>query len=312
MNSAERRMKILLLLQSKTKSITVNYLAQYFEVSRRTIFRDLRMLQDMEVPVTYEENEGYGIMRGYSIPPLMFNPKEIATIMVGLNFAKSQLDSQLVEDAKAVELKVRNVVPPEIRNLMDVLSTKVIVDPYISKAEKLTSSGDWYTIATAISQNHAIEFLYDNKRRTLNPLIVVYYSDHWNVIGYYPESDELRSFKIEKINSLEIAVNTEIKTPSNYTTEELIYRDNQSAQKVVLRVEKSIWREFRSSCPAIVLSANDIGGIHHVELSFSNLDFLSIWLLRFENKVTIISPDEMIEQRISILNDMLTQSRKRT
>jgi len=180
MKSQERRMKILLLLQSRTRNITIDYLAEYFDVSRRTIFRDLRLLQNTEVPLTYEEGIGYGIMKGYNIPPLMFNPREVATVMVGLNFVKSQIDKEMVDDARAVELKIKSVVPVEIKQLMDVLSEKVILDPYTRSIAVSKSSGNWYTLANAIAQHKTVTFTYENKERILKPLIVVYYSDHWN------------------------------------------------------------------------------------------------------------------------------------
>ena len=47
------------------------------------------------------------MMKGYKIPPLMFTSKELATVMVGLNFVKSQIDNSLAEDAEGVELKIK-------------------------------------------------------------------------------------------------------------------------------------------------------------------------------------------------------------
>ena len=49
------------------------------------------------------------MMKGYKIPPLMFTSKELATVMVGLNFVKSQINKDLAEYAEGVELKIRNV-----------------------------------------------------------------------------------------------------------------------------------------------------------------------------------------------------------
>jgi len=117
MKSSDRKMKLLLMLQSK-KKLKVNDLATYFEVRRRTIFRDLKSLQEINVPITWDKYDGYGIMKGYTIPPLMFTAKQLATIIMGLSFVKSQIDESLVEDAKNVELKIRSVLPAELKELM--------------------------------------------------------------------------------------------------------------------------------------------------------------------------------------------------
>lgn len=117
MNSSERRLKLMLMLQQPGEKLTVEQIAEKFGVSRRTIFRDFNALQEINVPVTWDKYAGYGMMKGYKIPPLMFTSKELGTVMVGLNFVKSQIDSGLVEDAEGVELKIKNVLPLELRDL---------------------------------------------------------------------------------------------------------------------------------------------------------------------------------------------------
>src|SRR5690554_6086256 len=100
MNSSERRIKIIMLLQQSGKKLTVDELAREFGVSRRTIFRDFNALSDMNVPVTWDKYSGYGVMPGFKIPPLMFTSKELATILVGLNFVRAQVNQELVNDAR--------------------------------------------------------------------------------------------------------------------------------------------------------------------------------------------------------------------
>ena len=305
MNSVERRLKLLLLLQSRKKEITVNYLASYFEVSRRTIFRDLRILQDMEVPVAYDENQGYTIPRGYNIPPLMFSPKEIATIMVGLSFVKSQQDNQMLKDAKAVELKIQNVVPLELKELMNVLDNKVIIDPYLSLGLPKKEGGDWYLISNAIANGNAIRFIYENKSRVLNPLTLVYYSDHWNVIGYNQESEDIRNFKLDKISRLTLH---ETKTPGynkSYSISELIYRDSGEQKDIKLRIKESSWSEFRRTCPAKINNINSMGEYIDCEIKFDNLAYINKWLLRFADEIMILHPAELIELRSGLLGKML-------
>lgn len=307
MNSAERRMKLLLMLQTKTKTITVNYLAEYFDVSRRTIFRDLRLLQDMEVPLTYEENEGYGIMRGYTIPPLMFDAKEIATIMVGLNFAKSQKDNQLVSDAKAVELKIKNVVPAEVRTLMDALGDRVLVDPYGTMYDGETISGDWFTLATAIAQRTDIGFVYNGKPRKIKPLLLVYYSDHWNTIGFDPEVESLRNYRLDKMMDLSNTNEQKIHLREHYEIKDMIYRDSDDEVEVELVIHESIWMEFRKTCPAIILRHNTLGDYLALVLKFDNLVYLNKWLLRFGEMVQIRTPQALKDIRKEMLKNMLQE-----
>ena len=142
MNSAERRLKLILLLQRPGRKKTVQELADIFGVSRRTIFRDFNALSEINVPIKYDRYTGYGLVEGYKMPPLMFNSKELATIMVGLNFVKSQVDRQMVQDAIGVELKIKNVLPNELKTLMTSLEEHTIVDPYLRFNSNQKKGGD--------------------------------------------------------------------------------------------------------------------------------------------------------------------------
>ncbi|HAY37072.1 MAG TPA: YafY family transcriptional regulator, partial [Bacteroidetes bacterium] len=88
----ERLFATILLLQTRP-NMTSRDLAEHFEVSRRTIFRDLRALSESGVPLTYSEGGGYEILEGYQLPPLMFTAREAATLLVGTEFMKLQSDA---------------------------------------------------------------------------------------------------------------------------------------------------------------------------------------------------------------------------
>src|SRR5699024_5716778 len=163
MKSNERRMKLILLLQQKKARLTVDDIAKKFNVSRRTVFRDFNVLSELNVPVTWDEYSGYGIMKGYKIPPLMFTSRELATIMVGLNFVKSQVDKTLVEDAKGVELKIKQVLPDELCEFMESLEERTVVDPYLNFGAEKKDGGNWYLISSGISQNKSIQYRYRSK-----------------------------------------------------------------------------------------------------------------------------------------------------
>lgn len=142
LKSSERRMKMILMLQQSNKKLTVDDLAEKFNVSRRTIFRDFNVLSELNVPVTWDQYSGYGVMEGYKVPPLMFNSQELATIMVGLNFVKSQIDKTLVEDAKGVELKIKDVLPDDLKKFMESLDDRTIVDPFLHFGHQKKRGGE--------------------------------------------------------------------------------------------------------------------------------------------------------------------------
>jgi predicted DNA-binding transcriptional regulator YafY len=310
MNSSERRLKLMLLLQQPGKNKTVNELAEHFGVSRRTIFRDFNALEEINVPVTWDRYSGYGLIEGYKIPPLMFTSKELATIMVGLNFVKSQVDEGLVEDAKGVEIKIKNVLPDELKDFMVSLEGRTIVDPYLKFGGKKKKGGSWYLISSAIAQQKRMQFKYTTKSgdtgiRKIDPYILVFYEDHWNVIGRSHLRGESRNFILENIEEVKIL-------DENYTldqeinVERLIYASDEISETIILEVEKREIGRLEANLPAKIISKDVLNSkIIKVTFKFDNLEFINEWLLQFGNKVKVLSPDSLIDKRKRILRDML-------
>ena len=240
MNSAERRLKLILLLQRPGRKKTVQELADIFGVSRRTIFRDFNALSEIDVPIKYDRYTGYGLVEGYKMPPLMFNSKELATIMVGLNFVKSQVDQQMVQDATGVELKIKNVLPNELKTLMTSLEEHTIVDPYLRYNSNQKKGGDWYLISAAIADKKRMQFTYTTKAgsrttRKIDPYLLVYFQDHWNVVGWSHSRGDIRSFILDRIVSPVILEENWL-PKSKMSVDSLIFRYNELKKIVVLEV----------------------------------------------------------------------------
>lgn len=312
MNSSERRLKLIMMLQQGGSKKTAKGYAEYFGVSKRTIFRDFNVLQEINVPITWDKFSGYGVMPGFKIPPLMFSSHELATIIVGLNFVKSQVDEQLVSDAKGVEVKIKNVLPAELKSFMQSLQDKTIVDPYLKFGLEKKKGGDWYKISSAISQKRRIQFDYDPKEgerkiRKIDPYLLVFYKDHWNVIGYSHLRNDFRNFILERVSNIEIlAENFEQK--KNSSVEQLLFRSEGFSKKVVLIVDKEVYKPFKANLPTNIFKEKGENPKKiKVEFEVDNLDFINTWLLQFGKSVQISSPKELIDLREALLKEMLNQ-----
>lgn len=307
MNSAERRMNLLLLLQSRRKDLTADTLASYFGVSRRTIFRDLRMLSEMEVPVTFIEGEGYAIPRGYTIPPLMFTPREIAIIMFGLSFVRSQNIPSMISDAKAVELKIQHVLPAELKGIMSALDSKVIVDPYLRFDHRIQSGGDWFQLTSAIAAKNTIRFRYSNSReaRRVDPYLLVYYSDHWNIIGFCHDRQAIRNFRVSDMLDLAILPVHFQNDGDPIPVMDLIYRSSDNSYLIDITIDNAALSEFKRSVPARIETSTDLNAMVRCTFQFDKLDYINNWLMRFSNSITVNGPTELIYLRNSVLKEML-------
>ena len=315
MNSAERRLKLILLLQRPGRKKTVQELADIFGVSRRTIFRDFNALSEINVPIKYDRYTGYGLVEGYKMPPLMFNSKELATIMVGLNFVKSQVDQQMVQDAIGVELKIKNVLPNELKALMTSLEEHTIVDPYLRFNSNQKKGGDWYLISAAIADKKRLQFTYTTKAgsrttRKIDPYLLVYFQDHWNVVGWSHRRGDIRSFILDRIVSPVILEENWLPKPK-VSVDSLIFRYNEPKKIVVLEVEKSEIERIRGILPAKIIKLEK-KKLKKVRLSFEfdNMPFLNHWLLQFGTTVKIIKPEVLISLQKETLQAMINDLEK--
>lgn len=298
-------MKLLLMLQSRKKNITPDYLAEYFGVSRRTIFRDMNVMQDMEVPVSHEQHEGYHIPRGYSIPPLMFTPKQMATIMMGLSFVKSQIDKDMVEDARDVELKIRNVVPGELKDLMSALDEYTVVNPFTVNVPEKKQGGNWFLIANAIAYRQVIRFSYKEEVRDMDPYQLVYFTDHWNVMGYCHLRKEIRNFVLDRMS--EVSLTTSTFSMPKLDKEEMIFRLDKRPHLIELDVAAKVVQPLLQKLPARVMNMEVRGDTTRLRFEFDNLTFLNEFLLQFSNHITILAPNQLRLMREALIKDMLNQ-----
>jgi len=303
------------MLQQGNKRQTVQEFAEYFDVSKRTIFRDFNALQEINVPITWDKYSGYGVMPGFKIPPLMFSSHELATIIVGLSFVKSQVDAQLVEDAKGVEVKIQNVLPDELKEFMASLQSKTVIDPYLKFGSEKKKGGDWFKISSAISQKKRLQFSYESKSgeikiRKIDPYLLVFYQDHWNVIGFSHLRSDFRNFILDRVTEIEI-LNEEYTEKNKISIEDLIFRYNDTSIKVEVLVDKDAYKRFKANLPAKIFKEKAIN-TKKIKVAFEigNLEFVNEWLLQFGKSTQILSPPELIVQRKTLLLEMLDQKKE--
>ena len=291
--SADRRLKLLLMLQS-SRQLSVNKIADYFDVSRRTVFRDLRALQDMEVPIMHDSVEGYSLMKGYKVPPLMFTERELASIVLGLSFMKGQSDNSMRSDVAQVLLKIKNVIPSNLLSFIQSIEENVISSPYYSDFKSLPQLGDWFSIRSAISERTRIQFDYINaqgekSKRQIDPYFVVLYQDHWNVIGFDYSRNDRRNFKLESISNTKHLLER-FEPITNDQKQKLIYNQKVESNVVyVVSIKNDHLNPFLRIFPAYIVKKEVKKEITTLSFVFDNVEFIASFLVTHLNYIAVES-----------------------
>lgn len=314
LNRTERLFSLVLLLQTRP-SMTSRDLAKHFGVSRRTIFRDLRALSESGVPLTYAEGGGYEILEGYQLPPLMLTAREAATLLIGTAFMKLQSDPSLRKDADQVALKIQQVLPREVGDYVDRLRASTVLDPYWQHAAEAATDeeGRWYELSEAVARRRSVIMEYhvasrdEVTRRTIDPLGLVYYSDHWNLIAYDHLRKDIRNFRLDAIQWMRV-LNETFQPPAGFNLADHLEERGSSVQnhRIVVRFSERTFRWARRSIPARIEQEVAVEGGREVTFYFENLPYVARLLLRYGGEAEVREPSALRELMVEQIEKLQT------
>ena len=124
----DRIVAILIQLQSK-RIIKAQDLADRFQVSLRTIYRDIRTLEASGVPIVSEAGVGYSIMEGYRLPPVMFTREEAGSFVAAEKLMQKFTDKTLGAHHESAMFKVKSVLRGQQKDWISALESTVTINP---------------------------------------------------------------------------------------------------------------------------------------------------------------------------------------
>jgi predicted DNA-binding transcriptional regulator YafY len=198
---SERLFRLVTLLQGRRTAITGQALAERLEVSVRTVYRDIQALVLSGVPIDGEAGVGYRLRAGFDLPPLMFEMDEITALLVGNRMVRAWTDPALGEAARSAEAKILAVLSTAMRNEVARLPYRI---PDFSRPERDTHG----LLRRACELRLKVSIAYrdirgEDGRRTVWPLGMVGWGDHWTLLAWCELSDEYRNFRFDRIQGID-------------------------------------------------------------------------------------------------------------
>lgn len=205
MKKPERLLKILTLLQSRRRAITALSLADHFQVSERTIYRDIQALVLSGVPIEGEAGVGYLLQKGAVLAPLMFNEAELESLILGVRMVQAWSDEVLAQSADSALDKIRAILPDRMHYLQSMAEETLIVPDYEVREGSRFSP----PLREAIKELKKVEITYikedaETSRRVIWPLGLVYWGKVWTLISWCEMRNAYRNFRIDRITELAI------------------------------------------------------------------------------------------------------------
>jgi len=126
MSQLPRLISLLTLLKSK-RLLTATELADKYTVSVRTIYRDIRKLEEAGIPVYSIEGKGYSLVDNYAVPPVQFTEKEANALITAQHIIKQSKDASFVHDFNEALVKIKSVFRTSIQEKSELLNDKLYV-----------------------------------------------------------------------------------------------------------------------------------------------------------------------------------------
>jgi predicted DNA-binding transcriptional regulator YafY len=124
----DRIVAILIQLQSK-KNVRAQDMAERFEVSLRTIYRDIRTLEASGVPIYSEAGIGYSLMEGYRLPPVMFTREEASSFIAAEKLMEKFTDRELAKHYTSATYKLKAVLKTTDKDWLSGMESNILMLP---------------------------------------------------------------------------------------------------------------------------------------------------------------------------------------
>jgi predicted DNA-binding transcriptional regulator YafY len=222
MNRLDRALGILLLL-SDQKSVTATALAARFEVSVRTIYRDVDMLGTLGVPVYAERGSagGYRLLEGFFLAPIAFTRNEAVSLLLALALLRSLHLTPLAQELETAERKLQGVLPKHLRPLLaetqrlfgfertarDAFHGDPEAEPMSAPNEAMEQRAI-DTFLKAVLDGVRVTIAYrvaagtERPPRDVDPLGVLWDRDRWYLVGRRPERARAQMWRADRVRDI--------------------------------------------------------------------------------------------------------------
>lgn len=304
----DRIVAILIQLQSK-KIVKAQELADRFDCSLRTIYRDIRTLEASGVPIYSEAGVGYALMEGYRLPPVMFTREEVSSFIAAEKLMQKFTDPSLGSHYASAMYKLKSVLRSGDKDYLSNIESRVLMQT--ATTEPMFNDNSPNTLAVlfeGIAEKKQILLTYktfdkdETTQRNLEPVGVFHDHNNWYFLGYCHLRKDYRQFRTDRIQEIK-------KTELDFTIEHnsletyLSQTETIPTTKVRLLIDKKIARYLATEKKYHgYISEKEVD--EKIEMTFMCRDIENAfprWFLMFGDYATILEPELLKTKTLELL-----------
>ncbi len=308
LNRFDRIVAILIQLQSK-KIVKAQELADRFDVSLRTIYRDVRSLESSGVPIVSEAGVGYSIMDGYRLPPVMFTREEASSFVAAEKLMQKFTDKSFGAYYESAMFKVKSVLRGKEKDWIDALQGQISINPSESLFnENIPNALE--ILFESIAEKKQVFVKYQSlqsdypSERNLEPVGIFHENNYWYIMAYCHFRKAYRQFRTDRLLQIERTA-----TPFQLvhgTLDDFREKEKDWPQtKVRILVDKSIVKYIKSDRKHYGFVSEEIKkeGVEMTFLTHSVEHGFARWYLMFGDYAQILEPECLKERLLEIIEN---------
>lgn len=302
----DRIIAILIQLQSK-KIVKAQELANRFEVSLRTIYRDIRTLEASGVPIYSEAGVGYALMDGYRLPPVMFTREEVSSFIAAEKLMQKFTDPSLGSHYASAMYKLKSVLRSTDKDWVSNIESRILMqtqEPLFHDSSPNTLT----LLFDSIAEKKQIILCYKTieaeqaTNRNIEPVGVFHDHNNWYFLGYCHLRQDYRQFRTDRILGIQ-------KTECDFTIEHdsletyLTKTETIPTTKVRILVDKKIINYIRYEQKYHGYVSEKEAG-NQIEMTFMSRDIQESfprWFLMFGDYATILEPEKLKTRTLELV-----------
>lgn len=312
MNRVDRLHAILVHLQGK-KRVTAQELADRFNLSLRTVYRDIKALDESGIPVIGEAGIGYSIMEGYRLPPVMFTQEEASSLLLGSKFIQHFTDEAEKKQFDSAMYKIKAVLRSTDKDYVEELDEKIAIHSGpvpVDEALQLHLSAMRQAAVDrrVISLEYYSAYKEETTVRDAEPIGLFYYASTWHFIGWCRLRKDYRDFRLDRIRKLVLKEERFDDKPHPSLNEYIQQlQQERELQEAVVSFEKNIGRYIQAQkFYHGFVSQEEKGGRIYMKFLVAHPEYFCRWLLMYTDKVKIEAPvsfHSIMQQLVKLLGE---------
>lgn len=304
MNRIDRLSAILIQLQSRTQ-LKAQQIADRFEISLRTVYRDIRALEEAGIPIVGNPGVGYSLIEGFKLPPLMFTHEEALSFLIAEKLVNELTDTDSSEHYRSGMEKIRSVMRFADKEVLEMVEENLsILKTYKSTLYK---PDVLLLILQSIHKKRTLSIIYSNApEREVEPVGLFFSKSNWYMVAFCLQKESYLIFRIDRLQEATLSEHPFTqKHPALNSFLDRFY-DKGHLYEVVIRIGKEHSSMMGDDKYYYGLTEEKMidNVIEYRFMTFS-LEKFARWYLSYADVATIIEPSLLKETIKSIICKIL-------